>query len=217
MAYIYLVTNKVNGKQYVGKTESTIDERWKEHCNDYKKERCEKRPLYNAMNKYGIDNFEIKELEYLKEGGKLLSDRETYWIEKLGTYGSNGYNATKGGDGKTLYNHQEIIELYQKIGTIIGVSKKLGCGIDIIRKVLDSNNINVEERKNSSKAREIEQYSLSGELLNTFTSQREAGKYIKNSIETTNAIDKIASKIGDCANQKRKTAYKYIWRYKEQD
>lgn len=57
------------------------------------------------MNKYGIDNFEIKELEYLKEGGKLLSDRETYWIEKLGTYGSNGYNATKGGDGKTLYNH----------------------------------------------------------------------------------------------------------------
>ena len=217
MAYIYLITNKINGKQYVGKTENTIDERWKEHKQDYKKERCEKRPLYDAMLKYGIENFEIKELEYLKEGGKLLSDRETYWIEKLGTYGSNGYNATKGGDGKTLYNYQEIIKLYQKIGTITEVSKKLGCGIDIIRKVLDSNNINVEERKNSSKAREIEQYSLNGELLNTFTSQREAGKYIKNSIETTNAIDKIASKIGDCANQKRKTAYKYIWRYKEQD
>lgn len=217
MAYIYVITNKINGKQYVGKTENTIDERWREHKQDYKKERCEKRPLYDAMLKYGIDNFEIKELEYLKEGGKLLSDRETYWIEKLGTYGSNGYNATKGGDGKTLYNHQEIIKLYQKIGTIIGVSKELGCGIDIIRKVLNSNNINVEERKNSSKAREIEQYSLSGELLNTFTSQREAGKYIKNNIETTNAIDKIASKIGDCANQKRKTAYKYIWRYKEQD
>ena len=65
------------------------------------------------MLKYGIDNFEIKELEYLKEGGKILSDREIYWIEKLGTYGHNGYNATKGGDGKTLYDHEKILFLYK--------------------------------------------------------------------------------------------------------
>ena len=45
MAYIYLITNKINGKQYVGKTENTIDERWREHCNDYQREHCEKRPL----------------------------------------------------------------------------------------------------------------------------------------------------------------------------
>ena len=216
MAYIYCITNKINGKQYVGKTENTIDERWKEHKQDYKKERCEKRPLYDAMLKYGIDNFEIKELEYLKEGGKLLSDREIYWIQKLGTYGSNGYNATKGGDGKTLYNHQEIIKLYKEIGTIKGVSKKLGCGINIVRNVLNLNNINIEERVNSQKPREIEQYSLNGELLNTFSSQREAGKYIKELVKTTNVVDKIASKIGDCVNNKRKTAYKYIWKYKEE-
>ena len=215
MAYIYCITNKINGKQYVGKTEKTIDERWKEHKQDYSKERYEKRPLYEAMQKYGIDNFEIKELEYLAQGGTLLSDREEYWIEQLGTYGHNGYNATKGGDGSTLYDHQEITRLYKEIGTMIGVSKQLKCSVDIVRKVLNNNGIDIEKRKNSSKARIVEQYSLEGELLNTFSSQREAGKYIKELIKTTNTPEKIASKISDCANNKSKTAYKFIWKYKD--
>ena len=64
------------------------------------------------MNKYGIENFIIEELEYV-EDENVLSEREIYWIEELGTYGSSGYNATKGGDGHTLYDHNEILELYQ--------------------------------------------------------------------------------------------------------
>lgn len=63
-----------------------------------KKERCEKRPLYDAMNKYGVENFIVEELEYVKDEN-ILSEREVYWIKELETYGSKGYNATKGGDG----------------------------------------------------------------------------------------------------------------------
>ena len=213
MAYIYCITNKINGKQYVGKTENTIDERWKEHKRDYKKERCEKRPLYDAMLKYGIDNFEIKELEYLKEGGKLLSDREIYWIQKLGTYGHNGYNATKGGDGSTLYNYSEIINSYKEIGTIKGVSQKIGCSIDTIKNILNNNNIDIEKRKNKSKPREIKQYSLEGKLLNIFESERIAAKYIISVVNTCSSVDKIASNIGRCALGKRKSAYKFIWKF----
>jgi hypothetical protein len=51
MPYIYKITNKINGKSYIGKTLKTVKERWSEHCQDYKKERSEKRPLYSAMSK----------------------------------------------------------------------------------------------------------------------------------------------------------------------
>ena len=90
MGYIYCITNLINSKKYIGKTTSTIDERWKEHCQDYKKERCEKRPLYDAFNKYGIENFKIECLEEIKDNN-LLSNKEIYWINELQTYGSPYY------------------------------------------------------------------------------------------------------------------------------
>ena len=31
MAYIYKITNKLNGKIYIGQTSRTVQERWKEH------------------------------------------------------------------------------------------------------------------------------------------------------------------------------------------
>ena len=36
MAYIYLITNNVNDKKYVGKTEQSIQKRFLEHCADSK-------------------------------------------------------------------------------------------------------------------------------------------------------------------------------------
>ena len=95
MAYIYQIQNDINGKIYVGKTEFSIEKRFKEHCRDYKKEHCEKRPLYAAMRKYGIEHFHISLLEETDDP----EEREKYWIEKLDSF-KNGYNATTGGDGK---------------------------------------------------------------------------------------------------------------------
>ena len=63
MAYIYKIINDVNDKIYIGKTECSIEKRFKEHCKDAFKERNEKRPLYAAMKKYGIDHFHIEEIE----------------------------------------------------------------------------------------------------------------------------------------------------------
>lgn len=113
MAFIYVITNDINGKQYVGKTNNSIEKRFKEHISDSRKERCEKRPLYSAMNKYGIKHFHISILEECN--AEDSSQREIYWIDKLGTYGNNGYNAIRGGDSKKYYNYEEIAEKYQEL------------------------------------------------------------------------------------------------------
>ncbi len=90
---IYLITNLINDNKYVGQTVMQLNKRWLAHIQESKT--YSERPLYRAINKYGIENFKIKILEECNED--VLSDREIYWIEKLNTY-HNGYNATTGGE-----------------------------------------------------------------------------------------------------------------------
>ena len=110
MAFIYVITNDTNGKQYVGKTNNSIEERFREHVSDSKKRRCEKRPLYAAMNKYGVEHFSIEVLEECN--AENSSEREMFWIQALNTYGHTGYNATLGGDSKHYYDYNELSQAY---------------------------------------------------------------------------------------------------------
>ena len=105
MGFIYKITNDINGKIYIGKTELPDPyKRWKEHLQDYDRRRCEKRPLYAAMNKYGTEHFHFEVIEQTDN----TVERERYWIDTLRTYvgfsDCNGYNATLGGDGKSYLN-----------------------------------------------------------------------------------------------------------------
>ena len=78
MAYIYQITNDINNKIYIGKTEFSIEKRFKEHCHDAFQKHCEKRPLYSAIRKYGIEHFHIE----LLEETEIPEEREIYWIKK---------------------------------------------------------------------------------------------------------------------------------------
>lgn len=128
MGYIYKITNDKNGKMYVGKTEHiNPEDRWKEHLQDYQKERCEKRPLYEAMNKYGVEHFHFEVIEETKNEEESCT-REQYWINELRTYigfcDCNGYNATLGGDGKSYLNldEKEVID-YHTNNAIYNIGK----------------------------------------------------------------------------------------------
>ena len=100
MAYIYQIKNDINEKIYIGKTEFSIEKRFKEHCHDAFIERNEKRPLYAAMRKYGIEHFHISLIEETDNP----EEREKYWIEYYQSF-KYGYNATMGGDGKKYIDY----------------------------------------------------------------------------------------------------------------
>jgi group I intron endonuclease len=101
MGHIYLITNKINGKLYVGQTVQELNQRLYQHiASAVHRDSL----LHRAILKYGGDNFEISELEPVDD--KDLSAREKYWINKLGTLKPNGYNINPGGAG-VIHHGQE--------------------------------------------------------------------------------------------------------------
>jgi group I intron endonuclease len=100
---IYLITNTINGKKYVGQHCGTTDSRWKQHLAAALKLEDPK-PLYAAIRKYGADKFKYEVLEVLgsEADEKLLDEREIHFIKEYNTYIGNGqgYNLTLGGDGQ---------------------------------------------------------------------------------------------------------------------
>lgn len=92
---IYLITNKINNKKYIGQSAS-IEERWYRHSVDYK--RLTDRYLYRAMNKYGFNNFKFEILE-TDIDISLIHEKEKHWIKELNTKAPYGYNMTDGGEG----------------------------------------------------------------------------------------------------------------------
>ena len=85
------------------------------------------------MNKYGIENFVVKEL--IECPNEELSSYEIMYIDKLGTY-HNRYNATKGGDGSILFDYDKIIETYKLGGTMTDCAAKIHCSVDTVKKYL---------------------------------------------------------------------------------
>ena len=101
---IYKITNKVNGKAYVGLTKRGLDKRWRAHCSLANCNlTCAKRPhFHRAIVKYGVN---VWKTEILIEGittAEEAARKEIEMISKYDTY-ANGYNSTKGGDGTTGY------------------------------------------------------------------------------------------------------------------
>ncbi len=99
---VYLITNKINGKVYVGKTERTLELRWRDHLNDSIKRPNRSPFLYNAMNKHGVENFSIQKIASA-ETRQELDALEKLWIVKLHSMDAAlGYNLTSGGTGGKL-------------------------------------------------------------------------------------------------------------------
>lgn len=91
---MYLVTNRVNGKQYVGQTTGTPEARWRSHVKDTARRR--RYALQSAIAKYGPEAFDVVAIEHCSSLDDLNA-AEAYWIHWYGTV-DFGYNLTYGGD-----------------------------------------------------------------------------------------------------------------------
>lgn len=197
MGYVYKITNNINNKIYVGMTRYTIQKRWQEHKNKYKKKNTH---LYFAMRKYGIENFSIEVIEECKEEDLIL--REAYWIQFYNSY-NDGYNMTEGkGEGNGTSFNARPIEQYDLEGNFIARYKSAGEASSILKiqhanilkaayqernsagnfqwKFVDDDRIikPIKEHKGGGKGIPILQYDENWNLINTFSSSRQAAKSI---------------------------------------
>ena len=107
MVDIYIITNVINGKEYIGITRKGYLNRFQDHIKTSKKENCKRVRyiLYRAMRKHGIENFKIELLEQVDTFNEAKIKEQEY-ISMFKCYYKDdfswGYNMTRGGDGKGI-------------------------------------------------------------------------------------------------------------------
>lgn len=96
---IYLITNLVNGKQYVGYTEKTPLERFAQHCKDARE--GSRTIFHKALRKYTPKQFNVECLYQTYNKQHALSEMEEHFIREYSTHfvEGGGYNMTFGGAG----------------------------------------------------------------------------------------------------------------------
>lgn len=104
---IYKITNKINGKCYIGQATRGFDKRYTSKGKDiekvynfYKKSKENKRyynkHLFSAIEKYGIENFDVCKNYDIAFSKQELDIKEKYYIEQFDCI-ANGYNLDLGG------------------------------------------------------------------------------------------------------------------------
>jgi group I intron endonuclease len=138
---IYLITNLVNGKCYIGKTTKTINYRFNKHCYNIKDKQLDTL-IINAIKKYGKENFKVEQVDvaYSKKELKLLEGVYMAWFKTLAP---NGYNTTNIINGKNKLseetkekikfkaNTQERLNKQSEIGKKQKIKGKKYCGVRI--------------------------------------------------------------------------------------
>lgn len=99
MYSVYKVTNKVNGKIYIGWTSKGVAERWKVHQQQSFAPKGQRYHFQNAIVKYGPESFHVETL--ISSYDKSFSlQMEKYYIARFRTHlPTVGYNRTLGGEG----------------------------------------------------------------------------------------------------------------------
>ena len=210
MPYIYKIVNNLNQKIYIGKTNRSIEERFKEHIR--KANQNTDRPLYRAIRKYGIENFTINQIEECSL--EQTEEREKYWIEYYQSF-KYGYNATLGGDGKTYIDRDVVIKNYEILQEQKLVAQKMGISEKSVHNILIEQKIPIKTSSQIIKKKygtPVSMFDLQGNFIQTFSSYSEASQWLIDNKKTNCKLDTMRTHISAVCNGKRKTAAGYIWK-----
>lgn len=203
MGIIYLMTNNLNGLQYVGQTSLLLSARMAGHKHEAK---ILKPNVYfvRAMHKYGFENFSVKIIEECSDD--KLDEREIFWIAEYDTYLGPGYNSTRGGKGNKKFLNSDILELWNSGYTRQEIADKINCHPATVTNGLRACGIPEEEvRKRGQtlvcKKKEVLQYDLNGKFIASYDSVDSAAE----------KINHHASSIRQVCNHHLHTAFGYIW------
>lgn len=198
--YIYLIVNQINGKVYVGQTNDFF-RRKSEHLN---KSKTFKTKLYNAIRKYGEENFEFFIMEEVTEETK--DAKEMYYIKFFDTF-KNGYNSTVGGEGNKKISDekvQKIIEDYLTTGSANQTGNNLGVDRSTVLSYARLYNLKIEKKPGSNTKRPVVKLEPhTQEELQIYPSLADAAK----------DVEGRASNIVSVCRGKKITAYGYSWKY----
>lgn len=142
--YIYIITNTINSKVYIGQTIRTIKERFREHCRLKCSDGELNMLIKKAIKKYGKNNFRIAELE--KCDSKLLNKKEIYYISLYNSY-YNGYNMTKGGAlgtkplKLTKAQQKDCVNLYKAGFSLRSIAREFNVDKYTIKHIIEINNL----------------------------------------------------------------------------
>jgi group I intron endonuclease len=216
MIGIYKITNPQN-KIYIGQSNS-INKRKNNYASLNKYTMGLK--IFNSIKKYGWENHTFEIIEECEES--QLDEKEILYI-KMYNCVLKGLNSTYGGKRfkhtdetklkiglsnskpkpktfiekiskkRNFFPKGENHKHYGKIGNALGRKNSL----KHINTIIDTNRGNTYRRK------EVIQYDLNDNLIQTFKSAKEASIHVNGK----------SSQISLCCNNKIKTAYKYKWKY----
>ena len=191
MVGIYKITNLVNNKIYIGQS-INIKRRFEEHHYKpfYQKGDEYNIPLYRAIRKYGVDNFNFEVIEECLP--EELNDKEQYWIQYYNSYIQNncGYNLTYGGDGRATILHEKILNLWDNKKSISVIAKELEiCKASVINHLEGYINYSSDEAKKRGYEllktdKKVKLYDLKLNLLNSFNNPEEAAKSLNVTVDS---------------------------------
>lgn len=133
---IYMHTNTISNKSYIGLTTRGMGTRWAEHlCDAYHKDSegryTSQVKFHRAIRKYGIEPWNHCILYSGSDSNMTLQELEVYYIEKYNTY-KNGYNSTLGGDGVDSVSSRKA-HIANRDDSVKGYSYHVGVGKYVVQ------------------------------------------------------------------------------------